>query len=92
MDMKTEKLYYIPPSDEIFNEVKAAAIMIWNTYDDTYLYATEKIDRIKDLENISDNVMSIVAMFDIFNRGKLLMLLSPEARRAVNERIASGLT
>ena len=47
-----EKLYYTAPSDEIFNEVKEKCIEIWKGYDDTYGYATDKIDGIENLENI----------------------------------------
>ena len=84
------KLYYIPPSEEIFNEVKAKCIEIWRGYDDTYGYATEKIDEIKDLQNIQDNVMFIVAQFDHINMEKLANLLSDEARTALRERMMSG--
>ena len=86
----TRNLYYVAPSDEVFNEVKSAAIKIWQTYDDTYGYASEKINRIKDWENIRDNVMSIVAMFDIHNQGKLINSISPEAKQALRERMEAG--
>jgi len=46
------KLYYTAPTNEIFEEVKAKAIEIWQTYDNTYGYADEKVNKIKDLENV----------------------------------------
>ena len=64
--MKKAKLYYTPSTDEQFNELKEKAIEIWQGYDDTHGYATEKINAIKDIENVSDNFMYMVAMFDIF--------------------------
>jgi len=79
--------YYEAPSDEIFEEIKREAINIWKTYDDTYDYATGKINRIKDITNISDNAMFIVAMFDNSNRRKLLGNLSKEAEDFIMERI-----
>lgn len=82
-----QELYYIPPTDDVFNEVRDKAIEIRNTYDDTYWYATEKIDRIKDLINIRDNMMYIVSMFDVINRGNLLDSLSDKARQAVKDRM-----
>ena len=85
-----EKLYYTPPSDEIFNEVKEKCIEIWRGYDDTYGYATKKIDSIKNLENIQDNVMFMIARFDHLNMIKLLEKLSPEAKEAIRERMISG--
>lgn len=84
------KLYYTPPTQEQFDEVKAKCIEIWNTYDDTYLYATEKINRIKDLKNVGDNFMYMVAMFDNNNQGKLRRLISDETRQAICDRIRSG--
>lgn len=84
------RLYYTPPSDEIFEEVKSKAIEIWGVYDDTYGYATEKINRIKDLKNVSDNFMYMVAMFDLSNQARLATIVSEDARRAVRDRIEDG--
>jgi len=85
-----EKLYYQAPSDEIFEEVKAKVIEIWQGYDNTYGYASEKIARVKEIQNVSDNVMTIAAMFDHINLAKLAEKLSPEARSAMKERMISG--
>jgi hypothetical protein len=72
--------YYKAPSQAIFNDIKKNAIKIWQTYDDTYGYATEKINRIKDLQNVHDNAWYIVAMFDQDNQQRLLELLKPKSR------------
>lgn len=79
--------YYKAPSDEIFDEIKRASMVVWNTYDDTYGYATEKINRIKDLKNIQDNAWYMVAMFDISNQLKLLLNLNKSAMKAVGEML-----
>lgn len=84
------KLYYTPPTDKEFNELKEKAIEIWQGYDDTYRYATEKINAIKDIENIEDNFMYMVAMFDIVNQEKLAKKLSPETKKAVRDRMIDG--
>jgi len=84
------KLYYTPPSDEIFEEVKEKAIEIWKGYDNTYGYQDEKVNRIKDLQNVEDNVMYIVAMFDLGNQTKLANSLSHEARMAIKARMIDG--
>lgn len=77
--------YYDAPSDEIFNEIKQAAIEIWQTYDDTYGYATEKLNYVDSITNIKDNWGTLVGMFDHDNQMKLLAKLSPEARQKVGE-------
>lgn len=77
------KKYYEAPSEEVFSEIKAACIALWITLD-----AKEEIDRIIGLENISDNAMTMIAMFDEVNQYKLRMVLSSEAKEAIRERIS----
>ena len=84
------KLYYTAPSDEMFDELKAKAMEVWQGYDNEYGYATEKIDRIKDIGNVKDNFMYMVSMFDQDNQRKLAEKLSPDTRRAVRDRMIDG--
>ena len=77
-------------TEDSFQEVKEGAIQIWRTYDDTHGYATEKINRIKDLQNIQDNGMYIVAMFDMDNQRKLSGMLSSEAKKEIRDRLIAG--
>ena len=81
------KLYYTPPSDKCFDELKKAAIYIWSDYDNTNGYVDEKVNRIKHIENIRDNFMYIVAMFDMNNREKLYNVLSEETLSEVKLRV-----
>lgn len=83
-----EKLYYTPPSNELFDELKNAAIDVWSSYGEPY--RSEKIASIKDIENVSDNFMYMVAMFDTSNQIKLKKLLSDDCKKAVSERLISG--
>ena len=64
--------YYTAPAQEIFDDVKQGAIALWQTYDDTYGYATDKVKRIKDIENVKDNTGYMVAMFDAENQQRLI--------------------
>lgn len=75
--------YMEAPSQEIFEEIKAKAIEIWQGYDDTYGYASEKINYVNSITNIKDNWGTIVGMFDYKNQAKLVAKLSPEARKKV---------
>ncbi len=79
--------YYEAPSNKIFEEVKKASTEIWETYDNQFGYVDEKVGRIKGINNIQDNTMYMVAMFDHVNRAKLLDKLSDEAKSFVSERI-----
>jgi len=78
--------YYIPPTDEVFEEIKQWAIAIRETYDDTYGYRTEKLNRINDMHNIEDNSLYIRGMFDYVNQRKLYEKLSKEARYFILDR------
>ena len=88
--MNEAKLYYTPPTDEQFNELKEKAIEIWSPMGDEPSYAEEKIGRIKNIQNVQDNFMYMVAMFDQNNQRKLAEKLSPETRKAVRERMIDG--
>jgi len=79
--------YYTPPSQEVFEEVKRAAISVWKNYDDTYGYATEKINMIKDIKNIRDNTWYMVAMFDVFNQAKLFDLVNLETAALIRRAL-----
>lgn len=72
--------YYQPPADEIFEDIKKCAIEVWKEYDDTFKYATSKINQIKDIQNIQDNAAFIVAMFDQRNQIKLWARAKHETR------------
>jgi hypothetical protein len=83
-------LYYTPPTDKQFIELKEKAIKIWQTYDNQFGYVDEKVNSIKDIKNIEDNFMFIVAMFDPDNQAKLSSMLSQETRKAVSDRMIAG--
>ena len=80
--------YYTAPSQEVFDDIKKNAIKIWKLYDNTHGYVDEKLDRIKNIENIEDNAWFIVAMFDWVNQGKLINMVKPETAKII--RLAIG--
>jgi hypothetical protein len=81
----TESEYYTAPDQEVFDEIKAKAIEIWKGYDDTYGYATGKINAIKDIENVQDNAWYIVAMFDCYNQSKLITSCSERTAKLIQD-------
>lgn len=86
----TAELYYTPPTDEQFNELKEKAIELWSTMGDEPSYSQEKISRIKDLENVGDNFMYMVAMFDINNQYLLAQELDIQTRDEIKKRMLDG--
>lgn len=83
-------LYYTPPSDEAFEDMKSAAMQVWGQYFDSDHYMKEKTARIKDITNIQDNFMYMLAMFDILNQRKCIDLLKQETKDAIKERMIAG--
>ena len=48
------------------------------THDDTYKYATGKINRVKGIPNVGDHACYIVAMFDKLNQQRLRNIVTEE--------------
>lgn len=78
---------YITPSETIFNEIKEAAIKVWNTKDNTYGYVTEKLEIVNAITNYEDNVMICYRMFDHWNKQLMLEELSNEAKEYINTNL-----
>ncbi len=83
----TEEEYYTPPSQEVFDDFKQAAIKVWSEYDDTYGYATGKIAKIKDIGNIGDNYGYMIAMFDSHNQRKVYSHLQLPASKELLDKL-----
>jgi len=83
----TPEEYYTAPPDHVFEEIRQAAIKIWQEYDDTYGYATGKIETIRNIGNVQDNAWFIVAMFDARNITKLLDMVSDETAAMIRDAI-----
>lgn len=87
------QLYYTSPTDEQFEEMKQACIEVWTERfpaETSPFYAEEKVARIKDIGNVQDNFMYMVAMFDQGNQALLASKLSPETREQVRLRMVDG--
>ena len=82
--------YNKAPTQKVFDDIKSAALAIWRTYDDTYGYQSEKVNRIKDLKNISDNYGYIVGMFDSSNQNKLFQSVKlPKTKELLKQLICA---
>lgn len=83
--------YYTAPTQTIFDDIKQAAIELWKTYDNRFGYVTEKVDRIKDLQNVTDNWAYMVSMFDHINQSKLIARLElQESKDLVTKLVYSN--
>lgn len=84
--------YYTAPIDEVFETIKQASIKLWQTYDNQFGYATEKVSRIKDIENVKDNTCYMVAMFDSSNQQKLLSMVDGNAKTWLEDLLYNNQT
>jgi plastocyanin domain-containing protein len=88
--MNDARLYYSAPPQECFEDMKNCAIQIWKGYDNEYGYADEKINQIKDIGNVKDNFMYILAMFDDINQRKMGDILLEETKSEARARMIDG--
>ena len=89
-DMTNTNLYYSAPTDETFEEMRSECIKQWGLHDNTYGYVDEKTARIKDIKNVQDNFMYMLAMFDDNGKAQVIARLSDGAKVAVRERMIAG--
>jgi hypothetical protein len=75
------------PTQEIFDEMKSIATDIWNTYDNTYGYVTEKLERINSFDNIQDNAMVFYRMFDWNNQRTFILKASPQVVNYIDNNL-----
>lgn len=83
------KLYYTAPTDEAFNEMKAASIQVWQGYENEN-YRNEKIGAIEKIQNVGDNFMYMFAMFDQDNQRKVVSQLSSATKDELRNRMIDG--
>ena len=89
--MTSPRLYYTAPTDEAFADMKAACLEVWGQYKDSAGgYMDEKVARIKDITNVQDNFMFMLAMFDEDNQRKVIKLLQDHTCAAVRDRLRDG--
>jgi hypothetical protein len=75
------------PNQEVFDEMKSIATDIWNTYDDTYGYVTEKLNRINSFGNVQDNAMVFYRMFDTQNQTTFYFKASVGVREYIKNNL-----
>lgn len=83
-------IYYTAPDEASFEDMKRRATEIWNSYDDTYGYATKRTERIDHIKNVGDNFMYIFAMFDMSNQRKIVSQIRPDTRKDLRDRMIDG--
>ena len=81
------------PSDTVYKEVQEKCIEVWEEKLKTGShpdYIAGKVNYIKKLKNIEDNMMTMVAMFSADNLVKLSDKLSDEAKQEIYNRLVIG--
>ena len=97
-ELKSIELFYTPPKDEYFEELKALCIRFWKVFpNDSYYdteqlrlemkYAEEKISQIQNLKNEGANFISMVQMIHQNSRQLLAKCLSLETRNEISMRL-----
>lgn len=97
-ELKSIELFYTPPKDEYFEELKSLCIRFWEVFPnhcfyDTELrrlemkYAEEKITIIRSVKNKGANFISLVQMIHQNYRPILAKSLSLETRNEISMRL-----
>jgi hypothetical protein len=83
------KLFYTPPNDKVFEELKNACIKFWTICfkEDGKDYVDEKVSRINSLKNEGSNFISMVQMIHPNSRILIAKQLSYETRYEVSRRL-----
>lgn len=84
------KIYYKPPSDECFENMRSAALTTWSKYKKEPTYYEEKTSRLKVIGNVGDNFMYIFASFDDRNQQECASYLTDETKHQVMLRMIDG--
>lgn len=84
---KSVELFYTPPKDESFNELKEVCIKFWKIFDNQFGYSKEKIDTIKDLPNEGSNFIYMIQMIHPNSRKFIANVLSLETRNEISMRL-----
>lgn len=81
------KLYYTAPSEQVFQDLKLAVLSVWNSKSNDGGYRDEKIAKIKEIENIRDNFMTLLGMFDIQNQRQAIEKCSEATKQEIAVRL-----
>jgi hypothetical protein len=95
---KSVKLFYTPPKDESFEELREICIRFWRSFTLPHMwderqeqleieYVQSKINEIKDLKNEGSNFVSMVQMIHQNSREVLAKSLSLETRNEISMRL-----
>ena len=83
---KSVELFYTPPKDECFEELRTICIRFWRSFDEVE-YVDEKINRIKNLKNEGCNFVMMIQMIHPVSREIIAKVLSLETRNEISMRL-----
>ena len=84
------KIYYKPPKQEYFDDLKSACIRYFKTFDNDFGYVDEKIKTLESLENVGGNFMSMVKMIHPLAWELIAEIISLETRNEISMRLEDG--
>ena len=83
-------IYYKPPGQKYFDDLKSACIRYFKTFDNDFGYVDEKIKTLESLENVGGNFMSMVKMIHPLAWEVLAELVTLETRVHISARLEDG--
>jgi hypothetical protein len=84
------KIYYKPPKQEYFDDLKSACIRYFKTFDNDFGYVDEKIKTLESLENVGGNFMTMVKMIHPLAWEVITEIVTLETRVHISARLEDG--
>lgn len=86
-----KSLYYTAPPDAAFEDMKQAALKVWEKYkNEPGDYYEGKVARVTHVTNVEDNFMYLIAMFDSENARECVSYLSEDTKNELRSRMIDG--
>jgi hypothetical protein len=83
-------IYYKPPGQKYFDDLKSACIRYFKTFDNDFGYVDEKIKTLESLENVGGNFMSMVKMIHPLAWEVIAEIVTLETRVHISARLEDG--
>lgn len=81
-----EELFYIAPSDEIFEDARQAYIQIRKEISPEFYH--EKVEEAQRLQNVGSNFMWFYQRLDWINQFRFLQKIKDETHAEINDRLS----
>lgn len=85
-----EKLYHVPPSNEVFEDLRVACIRVWCSAEHIYECPNQVLEMIRNIKNVNDNFMVMFSTLDVPNQRKIGLIIKQETKEEILKRLVAN--